>query len=135
MFDDMLHKNVEYYVDDLVVKSHKKANHPQDLRMVFERLRQYQLQMNPLKCAFGVASGKFLGFVVRRHGIEIKQAKIDAITALPEPRNIHELKSLQENLAYLRRYISNLAGKCEPFSKLMKKGTPFQWDAECSTTF
>ncbi|GAA0153613.1 hypothetical protein LIER_11811 [Lithospermum erythrorhizon] len=64
IFDDMLHKNVECYVDDLVVKSLKIENHPQDRRVVFERLRRYQLKMNPLKCAFGVTSEKFLGFVV-----------------------------------------------------------------------
>ncbi|GAA0155262.1 hypothetical protein LIER_38052 [Lithospermum erythrorhizon] len=135
VFDNMLHKNVERYVDDLLVKSRRKADHPQDLRMVFERLRQYQLKMNPLKCAFGVASGKFLFFVVRRHGIEIEQAKIDTITTLPEPRNIHELKSLQGKFTYLRHFISNLENKCQPFSRLMKKGTPFQWDVECSATF
>ncbi|GAA0161286.1 hypothetical protein LIER_39200 [Lithospermum erythrorhizon] len=75
----------------------------------------------PTKCAFGVTSGKLLGVVVRRHGIEIEHAKIDAIMALAEPRNIHELKSLQGKLAYLRRFISNLVGKCQPFNKLMKK--------------
>ncbi|GAA0144481.1 hypothetical protein LIER_04915 [Lithospermum erythrorhizon] len=112
IFDDMLHENEECYVDDLVVKSIKRKDHPKDLLEVFEWLRRYQLKMNPLKCAFGVTSGKFLGFLVLRHGIEIKQAKIDAIVALAEPRNIHELKSLQGKLAYLRRFISNLAGKC-----------------------
>ncbi|KAL0307408.1 UNVERIFIED_CONTAM: Transposon Tf2-12 polyprotein [Sesamum angustifolium] len=103
IFDDMLHKNVECYVDDLVVKSKKRENHFHDLRKVFERLRRYQLKMNPSKCAFGVTSGKFLGFIVRQRGIEIEQAKIDAILRMPEPRNIHELKSLQGKLAYLRR--------------------------------
>ncbi|GAA0174963.1 hypothetical protein LIER_28235 [Lithospermum erythrorhizon] len=91
--------------------------------------------MNPLKCAFGVTSGKFLGFVVRRHGIEIKQAKIDAIVAMPKPRNLHELKSLQKKLAYLRCFIQNHAGKCQPFSLLMKKGTPYVWNAVCSAAF
>ncbi|XP_016501455.2 uncharacterized protein LOC107819815 [Nicotiana tabacum] len=64
IFDDMLHKNAECYINDLVVKSRKKDDHLQDLRMVFERLRRYQLRMNPLKCAFGVTSRKFLGFIV-----------------------------------------------------------------------
>ncbi|GAA0161470.1 hypothetical protein LIER_17780 [Lithospermum erythrorhizon] len=91
--------------------------------------------MNPLKCSFSVASGKLIGFVVRRHGIEIEQANIDAITTLTEPRNIHKLKSLQGKLAYLRRFISNLAGKCQHFNKLMKKGAPFQWDTKCSVAF
>ena len=64
IFDDILHKNVETYVDDLVVKSKKRIEHIQDLHQVFDRLRRYQLKMNPLKSAFRVTSGKFLGFVV-----------------------------------------------------------------------
>ncbi|KAL0405375.1 UNVERIFIED_CONTAM: Ribonuclease HI [Sesamum latifolium] len=91
--------------------------------------------MNPSKCAFGVTSGKFLGFIVRQWGIEIEQAKIDAILKMPEPRNIHELKSLQGKLAYLRRFISNLAGRCQPFSRLMKKEVPFEWDEACDKAF
>ena len=79
IFDDILHKNVECYVDDLVVKSKKRMEHLQDLRQVFERLHRYQLKMNPMKCAFGVTSGKFLGFIVRQRGIEIDRLKIDAI--------------------------------------------------------
>jgi hypothetical protein len=81
--------------------------------------------MNPLKCAFGVSSGKFLGFIVRHRGIEIDQSKIEAILKMPEPRNIHELKSLQGELAYIRRFISNLAGQCQPFTHLMKKDMSF----------
>ncbi|KAL0401597.1 UNVERIFIED_CONTAM: hypothetical protein Slati_4189600 [Sesamum latifolium] len=105
------------------------------LEEVFERLRRYQLKMNPSKCAFGVTSRKFLGFIVRQRGIEIEQAKIDVISRMPEPRNIHELKSLQGKLAYLRRFISNLAGRCQPFSRLMKKDVPFAWDEACEKAF
>ncbi|KAL0371798.1 UNVERIFIED_CONTAM: Transposon Tf2-11 polyprotein [Sesamum calycinum] len=75
-FDDMLHKNVECYVDDLVVKSKKRENHFHDLRKVFERLRRYQLKMNPSKCAFGVTSGKFLGFVVRQRSPDEERCTI-----------------------------------------------------------
>ncbi|XP_015170846.1 uncharacterized protein [Solanum tuberosum] len=60
VFDDLLYKNVECYVDDLVVKSRKRSDHLKDLRMVFELLRRYQLRMNPLKCAFGFTSGSSL---------------------------------------------------------------------------
>ncbi|KAK4395658.1 hypothetical protein Sango_1720100 [Sesamum angolense] len=91
--------------------------------------------MNPSKCAFGVTSEKFLGFIVRQRGIEIEQAKIDDILRMPEPRNFHELKSLQGKLAYLRRFISNLVGRCQPFSRLMKKDIPFQWDEACDKEF
>ncbi|KAL0444423.1 UNVERIFIED_CONTAM: Transposon Tf2-12 polyprotein [Sesamum latifolium] len=121
IFNDMLHKNVECYLHDL--------------RKVFERLRRYHLKMDPSKCAFGVTSEKFLGFIVHQQGLEIEQAKFNAIFKMPEPRNIHELKSLQGKLAYLRRFISNLAGRCQPFSRLMKKDVPFEWDEACDKAF
>ncbi|KAK4382209.1 hypothetical protein Sango_2894600 [Sesamum angolense] len=97
IFNDMFHKNVECYVDDLVVKLKKRENNFHDLRKVFERLRRYQLKMNPSKCAFGVTSEKFLGFIICRRSIKIQQAKIDAILRMPEPRNIYELKICKES--------------------------------------
>ncbi|XP_027152062.1 uncharacterized protein LOC113752125 [Coffea eugenioides] len=135
IFDDILHRNVECYVDDLVVKSNKRNDHIQDLRRVFQRFRRYQLKMNPLKCAFGVTSDKFLDFIVHQQGIEVDQSKIDAIVNMHELRNIHELKNLQGKLAYIRRFISNLARRCQPFSRLMKKGVPFEWDESCRNAF
>ncbi|KAM1674509.1 hypothetical protein ACFX2K_040569 [Malus domestica] len=135
IFNDMLHKNVECYVDDVVVKTKKRLDHLKDLRVVFERLRKYNLKMNPLKCAFGVTSGKFFGFIVKHRGIEVDQAKIKAIQSMPEPRNLHELKSLQGRLAFIRRFISNLAGRCQPFSRLMKKDVSFVWDKACNNDF
>ncbi|KAK4394231.1 hypothetical protein Sango_1893900 [Sesamum angolense] len=53
---------------------------------------------------------------------------------MSEPQNIYELKSLQENLAYLRRFISNLASRCQQFSRMMKKDIPFQWNEACDKT-
>ncbi|KAA0062537.1 uncharacterized protein E6C27_scaffold79G00080 [Cucumis melo var. makuwa] len=135
VFDDMLHKYVECYVDDLVVKSKRRQDHLKDLKVVFDRLRKYQLRMNPLKCAFGLTSGKFLGFIVRHRGIEIDQSKIDAIQKMPRPKSLHDLRSLQGRLAYIRRFISNLAGRCQPFQKLMRKGENFMWDEACQNAF
>jgi len=84
--------------------------------------------MNPLKCAFGVTSSKFLGFVVQHQGIETDQAKVKAIQDMPKPKNVKELCNLQECLAYFRRYLS-------PFRHLMKKAAPFEWDESCKNIF
>ncbi|KAK4390342.1 Retrovirus-related Pol polyprotein from transposon [Sesamum angolense] len=65
IFDDVLHKKVECYVDDLVVKTKKRGEHLADLQIVFDCLRNYNLKMNLPKCAFGVSFEKFLGFIVR----------------------------------------------------------------------
>ncbi|KAA0056054.1 uncharacterized protein E5676_scaffold451G00690 [Cucumis melo var. makuwa] len=66
--------------------------------------------MNPLKCTFGVTSGKFLDFIVKHRGTEIDQSNIDVIQKIPRRKSLHDLRSLQERLAYIQRLISNLAG-------------------------
>lgn len=112
IFNDLLHEVVECYVDDLVVKTRSRSNHLKDLEKVFNHLQRYNLKMNPLKCAFIVMSGKFLGFVVRHQGIEIDPCKIKAILNKPPPTITKELKSLQGRLAYIHRFILNLVGRC-----------------------
>ncbi|KAM1192261.1 hypothetical protein ACFX2G_012856 [Malus domestica] len=135
IFNNMLRKNLECYVDDVVVKTKKTFDHIKDVRMVFNKLRHYNLKMNLLKCAFGVTSGKFLGFIIKHRDIEVDQLKIKAIQSMPEPRNLHELKSLQGWLAFIRRFISSLVGHCQSFNRLMKKDVPFIWDDACPNAF
>ena len=81
-------------IDDLAVKSKKKNSHLDDLRKVFERLRKFKLRMNPLKCFFGVSSGKFLKFVVSKGGIELDPIKVKAIIEIPPPKTLKELKGI-----------------------------------------
>jgi Reverse transcriptase (RNA-dependent DNA polymerase) len=111
IFDDLIHKIVECYVDDLVIKAMSYEEHLCHLEVVFDRLKDHAQKLNPLKCAFMVSSGKFLGFIVRHRGIEIDPGKIKAIMELPPPKNLKQLRSLQGQLAYIRRFIANLSGK------------------------
>uniref|UniRef100_A0A2N9HF55 Uncharacterized protein n=1 Tax=Fagus sylvatica TaxID=28930 RepID=A0A2N9HF55_FAGSY len=64
------------YVDDMIAKSRTTQDHLTDLRKLFQRLKKYQLRLNSNKCAFGVTSGKLLGFIVSGKGIEINPAKV-----------------------------------------------------------
>ena len=66
VFHDMIHKEIEVYVDDVIIKSKHQSDHVRDLRKFFQRLRRYNLKLNPAKCAFGVPSRKLLGFIVSR---------------------------------------------------------------------
>lgn len=84
IFDYMLHKYVECYVDDLVTKSKKQQNHLQDLKIIFEQFRFYQLKMNPLKCALTFED--FIDFIVHLREIEINHAKFNVILYMPESR-------------------------------------------------
>ena len=79
MFHDMMHGEIEVYVDDVIIKSKKQSDHVKDLRRFFERLCRYNLKLNPAKRVFREPSGKLLGFIVSRRGIEFDPSKIKAI--------------------------------------------------------
>ncbi|XP_075670330.1 uncharacterized protein LOC142640120 [Castanea sativa] len=127
IFHDMIHRELEDYVDDIVVKSKKREEHIQVLRRVFERCRTFKLRMNPLKCAFGVSSGKFLGFLVYSRGIDVDLGKATAIVAMKPPATVKELKSFLGKVSYIRRFIPGLASITSAFGKLLKKGRNFEW--------
>ena len=76
MFNKQINRNMEVYVDDMLVKSKEELAHLDDLREMFATLKQYQIKLNPGKCVFGLASGKFLGFMVSQRGIEANPEKV-----------------------------------------------------------
>jgi hypothetical protein len=79
MFQGQIGRNMEVYVDDMLVKSTKLLNHTHDLYEAFETLKQYGMKLNPAKCAFGVSAEKFLGYMVSNRGIEANPKKIQAV--------------------------------------------------------
>jgi hypothetical protein len=84
-FHDLLGIMVEVYTDNIVIKSPGFKEHIVDLRVTLERMRKYGLWVNPLKCAFGVIAGQFLGFVVYEQGIQIDPKKVESIRKIVEP--------------------------------------------------
>lgn len=84
---------------------------------------------------FGVILSKFLRFVVRRSEVEVDHAKIKAIIELSPPKNILELRGFQDHIAYINRFISNLFGKCQPFSRFLQKDTSFELEERRQIAF
>ena len=85
-FHDMMHKEIEVYVDDMIAKFKTEEEHLVNLQKLFERLRKYQLRLNHAKCTFGVKSGKLFDFIISQKGIELDLDKVKAILEMPEPR-------------------------------------------------
>ena len=106
MFKSQLGKNIEIYIDDMVVKSKVVSEHLGDLGDILEVLRKYKLRLNASKCSFSVGSGKFLGYMVTHRGIEVNPDQIKAINNLQSPRNPKEVQKLTEMAAALNRFIS-----------------------------
>ena len=91
-FHDMMHLDVEVYVDDMIVKSRNRVDHLAALERFFEMIRQFRLRLNPKKCTFGVTSRKLLGYMVSERGIEIYPYKIRVILDMPAPRIEREIR-------------------------------------------
>lgn len=105
------------------------------LAKIFVRLEQYNVRLNPKKCVFGVTSGKFLGYIVSCRDIEVDPMKVKAIMEMPPLTNLSQLHSLQGKLLSIRRFIAQLAYKCQPFQHLLDKGVIFRWDAKFQEAF
>ena len=86
--------------------------------------------MNPMKCAFGVSVGKFLGFLVHHRGISVDPTKVTAITTMKRPTTVKELKSFRGRVSYIRRFVLGLASVTSNLSKLLKMGTEFTWETK-----
>ena len=135
IFHDMMHKEMEDYLDDILVKSKTRTGHLQVLKQVFKRCREYKLRMNPMKCAFEVSAGKFLWFLVHYRGISINPAKTTAIATMKRPTTVRELKSFLGKVSYIRRFVLGLALVTSGLSNQLKKGTEFTWGIKQQEAF
>lgn len=131
----MMHKEVEVYMDDMIVKSKTREGHPVALKKFFERLRKYNMRLNPQKCAFGVTSGKLLGYVISSRGNEADPSKIKAIMEMAPPITEKEIRGLLGRLQYISRFISKLTMVCDPIFRKLKKNQTTQWDEDCQKAF
>ena len=129
-FEPQLHKNIEAYMDDIVVKTKDKATLIQDLEETFANLRKINLKLNPEKCVFDVPSGKLLGFFVSHRGIEANPDKIKAIEQIQAPRIVKDVRHWMGCVAALSRFISKSAKCALPFFKILKKEGPMKWTPE-----
>ena len=135
MFKPQLGKNIEIYVDDMVVKSKMVTKHQGDLGNIFDVLRRHKLCLNASKCSFGVGSGKFLGCMVTHRGIEVNPDQIKAINDLKPLRNAKEVQKLTRMIAALNRFISRSTDRCRPLYLLINKWKGFEWSEDCTAAF
>ena len=91
MFEPQLGRNIEIYINDMVVKSKVVSEHKGDLRNIFEILRKHKLRLNASKCSFSVGSGKFLDYMVTHRGIEVNPDQVKAINSLQPLQNPKEV--------------------------------------------
>ena len=135
MLEAQMGKNIEVYIDDMVVKSKIVSKHIGDFTNIFKILRGHKLRLNASKCSFGVGSRKFLGYMVTHRGIEVNPDQVRAINSLQPPWNPKEVQRLTGMTAALNRFISRSADRCRPFFLLMNKWKGFEWTNKCPQAF
>ena len=131
----MMHRDVEVYVDNMIMKSRDRPDHLTALERFFERIRQFRLRLNPKKCTFGVTSGKLLGYMVSKRGIEVDPDKIRVILDMPTPRTEREVRGFLGRLQYINIFIARLTDICEPIFRLLRKSQPTIWDDQWQRAF
>lgn len=135
IFHDMMHTFMEDYVDDLLANSYTREDHIPILDKIFTRLEAFKARLNLKKGAFGVKSGKLLGYIVSTKGIEVDPKKVQAIVNMQPPKNLSQLCSIEGRVQSIQRFISHLVKKCVPFTHLLHKEIVFKWNNQCQTDF
>jgi hypothetical protein len=125
--ESQIGKNVEAYIDDVVVKTTAEDNLIADLAETFANLQHYHLKLNPEKCVVSIPSNKLLGFMVSHRGIKANPTKVDDIRKMKRPTGKKDVMKLTSMMAALGHFISKLGDKGLPFFKLLKKSDKFEW--------
>ena len=112
MFQKQIGASMEVYIDDMLLKSTTAELHIAHMFETFQIMREYNMKLNPAKCAFGVSAGKFVGFIVNNRGIEANPDKIKAMLDMPPPSNIKEVQRLTGRIAALSWFVSKASDKC-----------------------
>lgn len=123
------------YIDDILVVGCSVNHHLSNLETVFQRLRQYNLKLNPTKCNFFRYEVTYLGHHISEEGILPDPSKYKTIEKYPKPSNADEVRRFVAFCNYYRRFIQNFADIAHPLNKLLRKNVTFTWTDECQHAF
>jgi hypothetical protein len=132
---EQIGRNIEVYIDDIVIKTAKADSLLDDLWETFTNLDCYSIKLNPKKCSFGVPTGQLLGYLISERGIEGNPEKIQAIINMQPPKTLRHVQQLTGRLAALSCFISKLGKKALPFYRLLQKTDNFTWTEEAQAMF
>ncbi|GJU98781.1 reverse transcriptase domain-containing protein [Tanacetum coccineum] len=133
VFSHQIRRNLEAYVDDMVIKSTSEEEMLKDIQETFKRFRSINMKLNPKKCSFGVKEGPFRGHLITKHGIKANPSKVKAVTDLDKPTTLKGIQSLNEKLVALSQFLSKGAERSLAFFKLLKECKDkknIQWTTE-----
>ncbi|WVZ96332.1 LOW QUALITY PROTEIN: hypothetical protein U9M48_041987 [Paspalum notatum var. saurae] len=135
VFMEYLDKFVVVFIDNILVFSTNEEEHEKHLRMVLQKLRENQLYAKLSKCEFWLLEVSFLGHIISKGGISVDPSKIKTVQDWVAPQNVSEIRSFLGLAGYYRRFVKNFSKIAQPLSKLLSKGTTFEWTNKCQFSF
>ncbi|GJV51130.1 reverse transcriptase domain-containing protein [Tanacetum coccineum] len=138
VFKGQIGRNLEAYVDDMVIKSKRELEMIKDVEETLLTLKKVNMKLNPKKCSFGMEEGTFLGYIVTSEGIRANPKKAEPIVNMPSPTNLKQIQRLSGKLAALNRFLSKAAKKALPCLDTLKRCTnkkDFHWTTEAEEAF
>ena len=117
--------NIRMYLDDAIGSDDCPLHHVATSAAFFARLRLHKLKLSPDKSRIGAACVDFLGHIISADGVRPNDDRVTALTRMPMPTDIKQLRSLLGGLSYYRKFLPNMARYIRPITALLKKGVAF----------
>lgn len=124
-------KHCLVYIDNIIVWSDNFDNHLKHLDLGFQRLREANLTLKPLRCSFAKAEVTYLGHIISKDGIKVNPSKIEAVKSFPIPQNQHDVRSFLGLANYYRKFVKGYSKVALPLNILLTKNAPFKLTTEC----
>ncbi|GBM36071.1 Retrovirus-related Pol polyprotein from transposon 17.6 [Araneus ventricosus] len=128
-------KNVQFFLDDIIIAADSLCELKVTLQAVFDRLIKFNLTFDPSKLQLCKPEITYLGFDLNANGFSPSEQNVNKVTNFPRPKNLKQVQMFLGMLNYFRGLIYEYAGIVEPLVKLTKKNTPFVWSVECENAF
>lgn len=126
---------VKPYLDDILIAGKTQEEHDRSLHAVLKRIQDYGFHLRIEKCRFSLPQIKFLGHIIDKDGLHPDPEKTRAISQMPAPKNISQLRSYLGAINYYERFIGQLKELRVPLDRLLKKDARWDWNAECQRSF
>ncbi|GBN79427.1 Retrovirus-related Pol polyprotein from transposon 17.6 [Araneus ventricosus] len=128
-------KNVQFFLDDIIIAADSLCELKVTLQAVFDRLIKFNLTLDPAKLQLCKPEITYLGFDLNSNGFSPSEQNVNKVTNFPRPKNLKQVQMFLGMLNYFRGLIYDYAGIVEPLVKLTKKNTPFVLSVECENAF
>ncbi|GJY82108.1 reverse transcriptase domain-containing protein [Tanacetum coccineum] len=133
IFKGQMGRNLEAYVDDMVITRKTELEMIKDVEETLMTLKKVNMKLNPKKGSFRIEEGKFLVYIVTSKGIRVNPQKTKAVMNMPSPSNLKQMQWLSDKLAALNRFLSKAVERALPCLDTLKKSTnkkDFHWTTE-----